>query len=76
MTRAWNPTLQWMEEAQESRHGEGISRPVAKARTRLYALKVRQPHQRPMVMTMRAESMPAAIRYAQARWPDAKVEAV
>jgi hypothetical protein len=75
MTRDWNPTLQWMEEAQESRHGEGISRPVFQARTRLYTLRVRQPQQRPMVMTMRAESKAAAIRYAQARWPNAAVEA-
>jgi len=75
MTRAWTPTLQWIEEAQESRHGEGISRPVAKANTRLYPLRVRQPQQRPMVMTMRAESKAAAIRYAQARWPNAAVEA-
>jgi hypothetical protein len=75
MTQAWNPILQLMEEEQQSRHGEGVSRPVAKAHTRLYPLRVRQPQQRPMMMTMRAESKAAAIRYAQARWPNAAVEA-
>lgn len=75
MTRAWNPTLQWMEDAQESRHGEGISRPVSTARTRRFVLVVKHPNQFPMTVTMKAESQSAAIRYAKARWPHALVKA-
>ena len=65
----------WREENQ-GRYGEGISRPVHKARTRLYNLIVYKSGAMPMTLTMRAENKTAAITYAQNRWPTATVEAV
>jgi hypothetical protein len=67
--------LMWREENQ-GRYGEGISRPVHKARTRLYNLIVYKSGAMPMTLTMRAENKTAAITYAQNRWPNATVEAV
>ena len=65
----------WRED-DHSRHGEGISRPVHKARTKLYTLIIYKSGSMPMTMTMRAESKTAAITYAQNRWPSATVEAM
>jgi hypothetical protein len=67
--------LQWREENQ-GRYGDGISRPVPKARTKLYTLIVYKSGSMPMTMTMRAESKAAAITYAQNRWPSATIEAM
>ena len=67
--------LMWREDNQ-GRHGEGISRPVPKAKTKLYTLIVYKSGAMPMTLTMRAESKTAAITYAQNRWPNATVEAV
>jgi hypothetical protein len=67
--------LMWREENQ-GRYGEGISRPVYKARTKLYNLIVYKSGAMPMTLTMRAENKTAAITYAQNRWPNATVEAV
>ena len=67
--------LMWREDNQ-GRHGEGISRPVPKAKTKLYTLIVYKSGAMPMTMTMRAENKTAAITYAQNRWPNATVEAV
>jgi hypothetical protein len=66
--------LLWREENQ-GRYGEGISRPVSKAKTKLYTLIVYKSGSMPMTMTMRAENKTAAITYAQNRWPDAVIEA-
>jgi hypothetical protein len=66
--------LMWREENQ-GRYGEGISRPVSKAKTKLYTLIVYKSGSMPMTMTMRAENKTAAITYAQNRWPDAVIEA-
>ena len=65
--------LMWRED-NHSRHGEGISRPVHKARTKLYNLIVYKSGSMPMTVTMRAENKTAAITYAQNRWPNATVE--
>ena len=67
--------LMWREENQ-GRYGEGISRPVSKAKTKLYNLIVYKSGAMPMTITMRAENKTAAITYAQNRWPNATVEAV
>ena len=66
--------LLWREE-NKGRYGEGISRPVSKAKTKLYTLIVYKSGSMPMTMTMRAENKTAAITYAQNRWPDAVIEA-
>ena len=63
----------WRED-DHARYGEGISRPVHKARTKLYNLIVYKSGAMPMTVTMRAENKTAAITYAQNRWPNATVE--
>lgn len=65
---------QWQEDAPTSKHGDGISRPRPKTRTREFRLIVRAPGAQPMIWITRAESKRHAIRYAQARWPGAAVE--
>jgi hypothetical protein len=70
----WNPCLSWIDDDIRVKRGEGISRPVANARTRSFTLIVYQPNSRPMTVTMRAETKTAAIRYAKARWPGSEVE--
>lgn len=69
-----NVCIQW-DEAPQGRYGDGISRPVAKARTREFRLIVYPPGAQPMTWITRAETKRHAIRYAQARWPGATVEA-
>ena len=75
MSNIQGALLMWREENQ-GRYGEGISRPVPKARTKLYTLIVYKSGAMPMTMTMRAESKTAAITYAQNRWPSAIVKAM
>lgn len=70
----WNPCLSWIDDDIRVKRGEGISRPVANARTRSFTLIVYQPRLQPMTVTMRAESKAAAIRYAKARWPGSEIE--
>lgn len=65
---------QWREDLPTSKHGDGISRPRAKARTREFRLIVYPHGARPMTWITRAESKRHAIRYAEARWPGATVE--
>ena len=68
-----NVALQW-EIEERGRHGEGISRPVAKARTKPIRLRVKPQGQSPMLVTLQAETKRHAIRYATNRWPGAAVE--
>jgi hypothetical protein len=63
----------WMEES-TSQHGEGISRPPSKARTREFRLIVYPKGTRPMTWITQAETKRHAIKYAEARWPGAAVE--
>ena len=70
----WNPCLSWIDDDIRVKRGEGISRPVANTRTKLFTLIVYQPRLQPMTVTMRAETKAAAIRYAKARWPGSEVE--
>lgn len=65
--------LQWADDP-NSRLGDGISRPMPKARTREFQLIVYPQGARPMYWTTRAETKAHAMRYAQARWPGAAVE--
>lgn len=64
----------WRDEKPTSQHGDGISRPRPKARTKEFRLLVYPQGARPMTWITRAESKRHAIRYAQARWPGADVE--
>lgn len=70
-------TLQWLEDEEEkSRHGEGISRAPAGAKTKEFRVVVKQAGTKPMTVLMRAESKRKVQQYAQARWPSAHVEVV
>ena len=62
------------EEENQSRHGDGISRPKPKARTKAFRVVVRTPGAPPMIWTTQAETVKHAQRYAEARWPGASVE--
>ena len=67
--------FQWRnDEEDQSRHGEGISRPIAKVRTKEYRVMVYPSGAKPMLWITQAENVGAAIRYAQNRWPNAAVE--
>jgi hypothetical protein len=65
---------QWADGPQTSQHGDGISRPRPKARTREFRLIVYPQGAQPMTWITRAETKRHAIRYAEARWPGATVE--
>lgn len=65
---------QWSEELPSSQHGEGVSRPRSGNQTREFRVLVFKPNAQPLTWITRAESKRHAIRYAQARWPDAEVE--
>jgi hypothetical protein len=64
----------WHEESDDSKHGEGISRPRPGAHTREYRVLVRKAYAQPMVWITQAETKRHALRYAQNRWPGAAVE--
>jgi len=53
--------------------GEGISRPVKGADTRLYKLLVTSPGSPTMKVMMRAESAAKAKLYASNCWPNSKI---
>jgi hypothetical protein len=65
---------QWADGPQTSKHGDGISRPRPKTRTKEFRLIVYPQGAQPMTWITRAESKKHAIRYAEARWPGATVE--
>jgi hypothetical protein len=67
-------SFQWQEESL-GRFGDGISRPIPKAKTRQYRVLVYPSGARPITWITRAESRAHAIKYAEARWPGAVVEA-
>jgi len=64
----------WIEESPTSQHGDGISRPRPKVRTREYRVIVYKSGAQPLTWITRAESKRHAKRYAEARWPGAVVE--
>jgi len=67
--------LLWNEEIEvKSQHGEGISRPIAGAKTKEFRVKVKQVGASPMYVQMRAESKRHALKYAKARWPVSQIE--
>lgn len=54
-------------------HGDGISRPKPKARTRPYRVVVILDGNQRMTVTMPAESMARAKLYAKNRWPGSEI---
>jgi hypothetical protein len=67
--------MPWQDDAL-TRTGPGVNRPVPGAATAMYSLRVKQLYGQPMKVTIRAESAKHAQRYAEARWPESKVEFV
>lgn len=61
-----------MQEA-EPRLGEGVSRPPADAKTKLFKLRVKEPGYPVMTVTMRAETEKKALLYASNCWPTSTV---
>lgn len=64
----------WSDEPSAARYGEGVSRPKFGERTREYRLRITSPNFPPMLWITKAETKKHAIKYAQARWPECKVE--
>lgn len=62
-------------ESDEAQLGDGISRAVPGEPTEPYVVMVKLPGARPMRLTLHAESLEHAIRYASARWPKGLVYA-
>lgn len=58
---------------QEPNLGEGISRPPAGARTKLFNLLVTSPGYPAMKVTMRAETAAKAKKYASNCWPNSNI---
>jgi hypothetical protein len=54
--------------------GDGISRPMPKARAREFRLLIHFQKARPMKVALLAETQKHAIKYASNRWPGATVE--
>jgi hypothetical protein len=67
--------MSWQDDV-TSRSGPGISRPMPGAATAMYTLRVKQLQGQPMKVTLWAESPKHAQRYAEARWPESRVEFV
>lgn len=63
-------------EEMQSRHGDGISRPVPGEATKPYRLRVVQQGVCPMNVWLHAESAAKALAYGKARWPNAVVTAL
>lgn len=68
------PTFLWNLDNPQSRHGEGVSRPVTGKRTKEYKLRVKGSDSTPMIITLKAENEKAAVMYCQNRWPEAAVQ--
>lgn len=65
-----NTVLQWrLPEHEQANLGEGISRPKAGQRTRMYRVSVRFVNARPMTAILAAPSKRDALKYAKNRWP-------
>lgn len=73
MTNFADLTAYFDEQDIESRHGDGISRPVPGETTQMYKLRVVQTGVSPMKALLPAESPEKALEYGKARWPNATI---
>lgn len=72
-----NAVLQWrLTEHEQANIGEGVSRPRAGQRTRMYRVLVRFVNAKPMTAILPAPSKRDALKYAKNRWPMAACEVV
>ena len=69
-------TFQWDDKHPQAQYGDDISHPRKGARTKIYKLLVRGPQMATMKVELKAETQRDAIRYGNARWPGAAVEAI
>jgi len=73
MTNFANLTAHFDDQEVDSRHGDGISRPVPGEPTQMYRLRVVQAGVSPMRAMLPAESADKALEYGKARWPNAAI---
>jgi hypothetical protein len=73
MTNFADLTVAFEMQEVDSRHGDGISRPVPGEETQMYGLRVVQSGVSPMKAFLPAESAEKAVEYGKARWPNAKI---
>ena len=73
MSNFANLTTSFDEQDIDSRHGDGISRPVPGETTQMYKLRVVQVGVSPMKALLPAESPEKALEYGKARWPNATI---
>lgn len=65
----------WDDDAEsKSQHGDGVSRAVPGAKTKMFRIRVSQVGASPMFVELRAESKTHAAKYAKARWPMSDVK--
>lgn len=72
----WSMPKRYDFEGPQPKIGPGVSRPLAKERTRLYRPSVRLPGAPPMRVTIPAATRGKAILYCQNRWPDCSAEVI
>jgi hypothetical protein len=63
----------WRDDDPESSIGDGLSRPKAGVRSKIYDLMIEFENAGPMKVKLRAETKTLAVKYAKARWPQSKV---
>jgi hypothetical protein len=66
-------SLTW-DDSEPTSKGPGVDRPAEGAATSLYHMRVYLARLAPMKVALRAESRKHAKRYAETRWPGARVE--
>lgn len=72
-----NAVLQWrLPEHEQANIGDGVSRPKAGQKTRMYRVLVRFVNAKPMTAILPAPSKRDALKYAKNRWPTAACEVV
>ena len=74
MSKFESAAFQWRHDDDGAQYGEGVSRPIPGNRTRQYRIKVHMAQSQPMSVILPAENKNAAIKYAQNRWPNAKIK--
>lgn len=64
----------WRDDPAGATYGPGVSRAADGAAVRAFRLRVKQPHETALIVTLHAETKAKAQRYAQNRWPTATVQ--
>ncbi len=64
----------WRDDPAGATYGPGVSRAANGAKVRPFRLRVKQPHETALVVTLHAETKAKAKLYASNRWPLAQVQ--